>query len=270
MQIPFQDLYQIHLHLPITPGNPRIPPMVPGTYSGSQDNSTKAAAGKPTTSAPQTLPAAVRDYRLLLDRGYPVKATLKLVGDRHRLGKSQRNILFRGVLDQAISAAIAARLVPHPAPGLSLALDGYNVLFTIINYRRGHPLFISTDGLVRDAGGAYGRISRSEDFAEALDLLAPMLASLRPRHTTVYLDAPVSGSGGHAAAIRKALGGLGLPCQVQLVPTADPALIAFDGQLVASSDSVIAARARAPVYDLARAILEGRYAVVLPDLRNWI
>jgi hypothetical protein len=244
--------------------------MVPAPHSVSPDNSTKPASGRPPASAPQTLPAAVSDYRLLLDRGYPVKATLKLVGDRHRLDKSQRNILFRGVLDQVASAAIAARLVPHPGPGLSLALDGYNVLFTIINYRRGHPLFISTDGLVRDAGGAYGRISRSTDFAEALDLLAPMLASLRPQHTTVYLDAPLSGSGGHAAAIRQALGGLGLPFLVQLVPTADPALITFDGQLVASSDSVIAARAKAGVFDLARAILEDRYAVDFEDLRSWI
>jgi hypothetical protein len=244
--------------------------MITAPHCSSPDNITKPASGRTPASAPQTLPAAAGDYRLLLDRGYPVKATLKLVGDRHRLDKSQRNILFRGILDQETSTAIAARLVTHPGPGLSLALDGYNVLFTIINYRRGHPLFISTDGLVRDAGGAYGRISRSADFKEALDLLAPMLASLHPQHTTVYLDAPVSGSGGHAAAIRQALGEFGLPCEVQVVPSADPALIAYDGQLVASSDSVIAARAKAGIFDLARAALEGRYAVKLPDLRKWI
>jgi hypothetical protein len=218
----------------------------------------------------QVLSTAARDYRLLLDRGYPVKASLKLVGDRHRLDKKERNILFRGVLDQATSTAIAARLVVDPPQGLNLALDGYNVLFTLINYRRGHPLFVSTDGLVRDAGGAHGRISHSADFGEALQILVPVLASLRPSRTTIYLDAPVSGSGGHAGIIRQALAEAGLTGQVQVVPSADPALIAFDGQLVATSDSVIAARAKAGIYDLARAVLEGRYAVKLPDLRRWI
>jgi hypothetical protein len=232
---------------------------------------TKPAAHRLSTHTPQeSLAAAAGDYRLLLDRGYPVTASLKLVGDRHRLDKKERNILFRGVLDQATSAAIAARLVTKPAAGLSLAIDGYNVLFTLINYRRGHPLFVSTDGLVRDAGGAYGHISHSTDFGEALQLLVPTLVKLQPSSTTIYLDAPVSGSGGHAAAIRQALTGAGLVGQVQVVPSADPALIAFDGQLVVTSDSVIAARAKAGVYDLARAVLEWRYAVVLPDLHRWI
>ncbi|MFH2115081.1 MAG: DUF434 domain-containing protein [Spirochaetota bacterium] len=245
--------------------------MVPGTFSDKPELNTKPAAGEISVPpSPDSLPAAARDYRLLLDRGYPVAATLKLVGDRHRLDKKERNILFRGVLNQVTSATIAARLVSAPDPGFSLALDGYNVLFTLINYRRGHPLFLSTDGLVRDAGGAYGRISHSADFGEALELLVPMLASLVPSLTTVYLDAPVSGSGGHASAIREVLAKAGLPCQVQVVPSADPPLIAFDGQLVATSDSVIAARAQARVYDLARATLEYRYGVEFMDLRSWL
>jgi hypothetical protein len=187
-----------------------------------------------------------------------------------RLDKKDRNILFRGVLDQASSAAIAARLVTKPSPGFSLAIDGYNVLFTLINYRRGHPLFVSTDGLVRDAGGAYGRISHSADFGEALQLLVPALVKLQPSSTTIYLDAPVSGSGGHAAAIRQALSEAGLSCQVQVVQSADPALIYFDGQLVATSDSVIAARAKASIYDLARTVLEWRYGVAFMDMGSYL
>lgn len=242
--------------------------MDPFTQSKQQQPGTiPTAGGLSILPTPETLAAAATDYRLLLDRGYPVAATLKLVGDHHRLNKKERNILFRGVLNQATSAFIAARLVIDPAPGCSLAVDGYNVLFTLINYRRGHPLFVSTDGLVRDAGGAYGRISHSADFGEALQLLVPTLVKLKPYSTTIYLDAPVSSSGGHAAVIRQALTEASLVGQVQVVPSADPALIAFDGQLVATSDSVIAVRAKALVYDLARAVLEKRYAVVLPDLR---
>jgi hypothetical protein len=212
------------------------------------------------------LAAAVRDYRLLLDRGFPVAATIKLVGDRYRLDKIERNILFRGVLDKATSASIAARRVPVFEPGRSLAIDGYNVLFTLINYRRGHPLFVSTDGLVRDAGGAHGRIGRAADFDDALHLLAPVLAAGHASFVTIYLDAPVSGSGSHAAAIRAALTEHGLACAVQVVPSADPWLIDFDGQIVASSDSVVAMRARAQVHDLARTVLEQCYGAVFLDL----
>ena len=240
-------------------------------------NHTTAEEPVPSVGDPYHIPPplaalaeAVRDYRLLLDRGYPVSASLKLVGDRHRLDKKDRNILFRGVLDQANSAAIAARLVSKPAAGFSLAVDVYNVLFTLINYRRGHPVFISTDGLVRDAGGSYGCISHSVDFDDALKILAPILASLHPASVTLYLDSPVSGSGNHAAAIREALSELALPCQVTLVPSADPSLIAFDGSLVATSDSVIASRAKAPVYDLARAILQWRYRAQLTDIGSFL
>jgi hypothetical protein len=86
--------------------------------------------------APQSLSAAAEDYRLLLDRGYPVVDTLKLDGDHHRLSKTLSSILFWGVLDQASSSAIAARLVTDPASGLRLALDDYNFLFALMNYRR--------------------------------------------------------------------------------------------------------------------------------------
>ncbi|MBN2875464.1 MAG: DUF434 domain-containing protein, partial [Spirochaetales bacterium] len=40
---------------------------------------------------------AIRDYRSLLDRGYPAQATIKLVGDRYRLPREGRVVLFRGV-----------------------------------------------------------------------------------------------------------------------------------------------------------------------------
>lgn len=57
----------------------------------------------------ESLVEAVRGYRFLLDRGYPVQATIKLVGDRFRLDEVERVVLFRGVLDQDASARIAGK-----------------------------------------------------------------------------------------------------------------------------------------------------------------
>lgn len=218
----------------------------------------------------ETLKAAIIDYRNLLDRGYPVRATIKLVGDRYRLDRASRMILFRGVLDAETSATIAARLVPELPRGSSLCIDGYNVLFTLANYRAGHPLFVGTDGLLRDAGGAHGRFANRTAFEEALEAFADYLPSLEPGLVVCYLDAPVSTSHDHAAAMRAACERSGLPIDVRVVASADPCVIGFDGDAVASSDSVIAMQARAGLFDVARDALERRFGARFVDLRTLV
>jgi len=54
---------------------------------------------------------ACATYKLLRERGYPEKATLKLVGDRHRLSRIQRNCVFRGVILQRAAARRKAKIV---------------------------------------------------------------------------------------------------------------------------------------------------------------
>ncbi|HUW69786.1 MAG TPA: DUF434 domain-containing protein [bacterium] len=215
----------------------------------------------------EALRAAIIDYRHLLDRGYPVQATIKLVGDRYRLDRAARIILFRGVLDEETSATIASRIVLELPQKASLCIDGYNVLFTLANYRAGRPLFMGTDGLLRDAGGSHGRFATGTAFAEALETLVDALPVFDPDRVVFYLDAPVSTSHDHAAAIRNACGIRGIPAEVRVVSSADPCVIGFDGDAVASSDSVVALRAKARVFDLARNILEQRFGVSVPDLR---
>jgi len=220
------------------------------------------------------LRSAVRDYRLLLDRGYPSAASLKLVGDRYALDKEARMVLFRGILSESLSTAIASRVVRALPAGARLAVDGYNVLFTLLNYRRGHPLFIATDGLLRDAGGSHGRIPDEGLFLECAAATVERLAELGISEAEVYLDAPVSGSGAHAAALRDLLARAGVAGRVDLAASADPPVRDFQGGFTAgnaagyaaTSDSAIAASALSPVFDLARDILEARYGAVFPDL----
>lgn len=202
---------------------------------------------------------AARDYRLLLDKGYPVNASIKLVGDRYRLDKALRMVLFRGVLDGSASARNEARVLSTLPSGSHIALDGYNVLFTLTNYLRGHPVFISTDGLLRDAGGAHGRVADSDQFLSAIDRLCRSLARLSVARATVYLDSPVPKSALHAEALRKALNDSGLKGEVYIAPSADKFLIDCRIDAIATSDSAIVAKAAAPVFDLARCILESEF-----------
>ncbi|HWR12486.1 MAG TPA: DUF434 domain-containing protein [Rectinemataceae bacterium] len=209
---------------------------------------------------------AARDYRLLLDKRYPIEASIKLVGDRYRLDKEERVALFRGVLPGDLSRANAERRTAFLPAGARIAVDGYNVLFTIINYLRGHPLFVSTDGFLRDAGGAHGRIADTAQFFEAIEELCANVCLLGTAEAVIYLDAPISRSADHAGALRRALASRGIAGDAILVPDADNFVASSLSDVVCSSDSGVIAKARVPVFDLARNILEIRYCAKFTDL----
>ena len=227
------------------------------------------------------LEEASRDYRHLLDRGYPAKSTLALVGNRWRLDAEERVVLFRGMSSTAESASRAARM-GRPEPGDLLLVDLYNVAFTIVHYLIGKPCFISSDGFLRDAGANYGRVEHDAELARSFDLIARTLFAFPFGRIEAYLDAPVSRSGEHAAAFRAALSlaAASAPrgeadCDVEAVRSADGAIISRLGTLpagqvlVASSDSAIIDRAPR-VFDLARHILSSRFPSVfdVPAIRG--
>ncbi|ADK81246.1 protein of unknown function DUF434 [Sediminispirochaeta smaragdinae DSM 11293] len=210
---------------------------------------------------------AVVDYRGLLDKGYPTKATLKLVGDRYRLAKAERMILFRGVLSRFVSNLIASKLVYSVEKRSRLAVDGHNVLLTLVNYHRGLPLFIASDGLLRDAGAAFGR-SRSTTYMErSISLFIQGIVELDPEYLLICLDRPVSGSGNLAQALRNALSISGVQATVDLFPSADPIVRDFEGDCITSSDSALVMKAVSPTFDLAMWLLGCRYKSTFPDIR---
>ncbi len=85
--------------------------------------------------ARQTWPllrSAGADLCWLLDRGYAVTSSLKLVGDRYALTQRQRVAVGRCCCRQAASEGRRARQVEvSQLCGRALAIDGYNVLTTV-------------------------------------------------------------------------------------------------------------------------------------------
>ena len=72
--------------------------------------------------------AAAHDYRWLLDRGYPDQGALKLVGDRYRLSRTGRAVLYRGVFSARDSRRRSGRLAEVSqraagSPGASGAVE---------------------------------------------------------------------------------------------------------------------------------------------------
>jgi hypothetical protein len=203
-----------------------------------------------------------------LDRGYPDTASVKIVGDRYRLAKEERVMLFRGLAPTEKARGRRAKLaVPTPsgepvaessAAG-ELHIDGYNVLFTLLNYRQGKGLFISSDGYLRDAGGVHGRFADRDLF---YDLARELFAFLLDRGfsaLSVYLDSPVSHSAEHAVFIRERLSAEGLSGDCRLCASADYCLKAARPSLAATSDTAIIDAVDGRIYDLARDFLEARY-----------
>jgi hypothetical protein len=211
---------------------------------------------------------AILDYRYLKEKGFPEKGSLKLVGDRYRLSKVGRNCLFRGVADARTAEARRRKIaMPEAVRGSDLGIDWYNVLITVESYLGGALLFLSDDGLLRDASGTHGSYHRGTHTPRALQEILAALRALSPRRVDVFLDSPIARSAEMAGELREALAGIPqIVSEVSLAHTADFPLKAHRG-LVATSDSVVL-DAAGSVFDLARHVLEGRFSFTPPRLEE--
>jgi hypothetical protein len=210
---------------------------------------------------------ACAEYKYLREKGYPEKATLKLVGDKHRLTRMQRNSMFRGIVVEALAGPRRRKIVrPADVPGSSLGIDWYNVLITVESYLRGLPVFISDDGIVRDSSATHGSYRRSDLTARALQEIAGELTIMAPSRIDVFLDAPIAFSGLMAEEVRRKIGEIPCPVQVSVAHSADYPLKSYIG-IVASSDSVILDSAPR-ILDLPRVVLQQCFQFIPPLLHE--
>lgn len=193
------------------------------------------------------------------------------MGDRYRLDRSQRHILFRGVF----SNDDAARRAEHRTDRATgrLFVDAYNVVLVVLNYRRGTPVFVCDDGYVRDVGGIHGGVKSQqllrECFSEVVNVLAERRQwSAEPGELSVAFDAPVSHSGRHAQWCRELFQEAGVPAHVEIADSADFLLNRATEGAIATGDSVVIDRTALPVWDLAATVLQDRYGARLVDLRD--
>ena len=211
---------------------------------------------------------AAQDYFTLLNKQYPEKASIALVGDRYRLTKDERMILFRGITSHAKALSRRSKLSPSPRLP-EIHIDGYNVLFTLLNYRLGKLLFIGNDGYLRDAGGTHGRLTHGELFLEMAKDFFSYLSSLGFQRVQVYLDSPVSHSALHAGEIRDLIRESRMEGDCTLWDSADYRLKRASAPCIASSDTAIIDALPGPFFDAARSFLEERYKPVFLDLSRW-
>lgn len=192
--------------------------------------------------APQVLPqlcAAFGDLCWLLDRGYAVASSLKLVGDRYGLTARQRLALERSACTAAAVRSRQARQAePAVLAGSPVHLDGYNVLTTIEAALAGGVLLGGRDGTLRDMASMHGSYRKVAETARAVELIGATLAQLAVPKAVWYLDKPVSNSGRLASLLREIAEGHGWNWQTQIVASPDHELMHLT-EPVATADHVI-------------------------------
>ncbi|OGP91955.1 MAG: hypothetical protein A2156_12305 [Deltaproteobacteria bacterium RBG_16_48_10] len=202
----------------------------------------------------KNLQKASEDFRFLLDRAYPRKAALELVGNRYQLTSDQRHLLHRGVFsDMDSKGRRKKKISPNQIRGYDLVIDGHNVLITIEAGLSGRPLIFGDDGFMRDISGLSGNFRKTERTVQALQLVLKVLKRAQPRQTLFLFDSPISRSGELALEVRGRMQKENLPGDALAVRVPEKILIGFPGR-VATSDTAIIDRSH-KVVDLAGYVL---------------
>ena len=197
---------------------------------------------------------AARDFRFLLNRRYPRKAALELVGNRYGLTSDERHLLHRGVFSNSDSESRRKKKVfIGNVRNKDLVIDGHNVLITVEAGISGRPLVLGDDGFIRDISGLSGSFKQTETTEKAIHFIICAIKKIRPSQTLFLLDAPISKSGELAEAVRNYLKKQDIPGEAMAVKVPERILIGFPG-VVATSDTAIIEQSK-KVLDLAGHVL---------------
>ena len=212
---------------------------------------------------------AMKDYLYLLEKGFPQKGIIKLVGDRYSLSGTERTMLYRGMTTKYNRAHRKLKTVHiKEIRGSELIIDGYNVMITIGNYLNGNTVFISNDGFLRDAAEMHGKVFRKVLMNKVLGLLIEDLKYLRIRRCEIYFDRPVSKSGELAAEVGNLLMLSGLTGLAGTVDSPDYMLKKSKKGFISTSDSSIIDASKVKVFDLARHVISKNFKPAFLDLRK--
>ena len=206
---------------------------------------------------------AAEEYLWILSRGYPQGAALKLVGDKFMLSGDMRQILYRGVIPDELALSRREKIGTVKRGDLVL-IDTYNVLFTVNNYLLGKPLFISNDGLLRDAGEMRGRIINKPQFSRSVSLMLEVLQMWSGATYIHYLDEPVSYSGRLSIELCKDMVQMGIEGDAHTVHSPDHKLKKEKSDAICTSDGGIIDQYKGKVIDLPRFLLQHYFEADFP------
>ena len=188
-----------------------------------------------------------------------------MVGDKFMLARTMRQVLYRGVIPTERAQTRLEKIGVVGKDDLVL-IDTYNVLFTVNNYLLGSPLFISNDGMLRDAGEMRGRIIDKPQFSRSISMMLEVL-QMWPGATYIhYLDEPVSHSGRLSIELCKDMAQMGIEGDAFTVKSPDQVLKEEKSDAICTSDGGIIDQYQGRVIDLPRFLLQHYFQSDLPQL----
>lgn len=203
---------------------------------------------------------AINDYLFLLEKHYPEKTIHELVSTRYSLDHFERSMLYRGITTKETAKTRKKKIITSgQLNNQMLHIDTFNVLFTIAAYLRGFPVYLSSDGLLRDASESHDSNGWIEQLDKALELLLDSIKNLNVSKISFYIDNPLPMSGMIARQIEKATGKMQKDIKVIRDKSPDHLIQNATEGVVTTSDSTIIDRSVMKVFDLPAAVLQEHF-----------
>jgi hypothetical protein len=185
----------------------------------------------------EKIKCALNDLCWLLTRGYTLKSSLKLTGDRYKLTSRQRLALQRAACSQQQEKNRAKRKVDaNKLIKADIAVDGYNLLITLEAGLSGAPVLKCKDRTYRDLCGLHGSYRKVRETKSAIELAQKAFVELKTAHVLWLFDKPVSNSGKLKTTLYEFIQRNELNWDVELLNDPDKKLCKTN-EIVISSDS---------------------------------
>jgi hypothetical protein len=190
----------------------------------------------------------VHDLRFLLDRGYNRDPAIKIVADKYRLTKKERNFLLRAIFSKEEAKEQRKKIIKN-VRGRDLTIDGYNVLITVESHLKKREIFLSDDGFVRDISATFGKYKITKTTSKAIGMILEKIKKMRPGNVTFIFDSQVSFSGELCKMFREKMKEAGIKGTAKTAKNTDYVIAGSKG-IVCTSDRAIIKKAER-VLDLA-------------------
>ncbi len=184
---------------------------------------------------------AAKDYRYLLDRGYP-QSVLDIICARYLIDSKLRSALYRSVHSGRDAQTIRSKLCcsATECSSSTLVLDLFNVMITIVAAMKGEPIFLGDDCLARDIRGSKIRRGEEELALKALEVIIDIVRRAGFRRVIAIGDKNVKFSAMYAHILGRELSRYSIDYSYELCNKSDSRIIELGQELpVASSDIVI-------------------------------
>ena len=210
---------------------------------------------------------AVKDYIYFLEKKYPQKSILKLVGDRYKLAGTERAMLYRGITTFENCKKRSSKLIREKYhKEKELHIDTLNQVYTISSYLNGNIVFISNDGFLRDASEIHGKTTRTDLLERSIDLILQYSKSQKIKYIFFYIDQQVTKHEQVVEIINKKISNFKFSIKIEVSETVDRILIETETGIIATSDSQIIDKSKVKIFDLARNTLEFHFNPMFIDL----